>query len=55
MGNAHDARKLAARLAKAEALIRDGAVFPVVGLAGYAVVRNGDGTQMYLVPACGRP
>jgi len=40
---------LAARLDKAELLVTDGAVFPVAGLADYAVVRNGDGTQMYLV------
>jgi hypothetical protein len=40
---------LAARLEKAEALVADGAVFPVAGCDGYAVVRNGDGTQMYLV------
>ena len=44
-----EVRKLAERLAKAEALVEAGAVFPVSGLAGYAVVRNGDGMQMYLV------
>ena len=44
-----EVRKLAERLAKAEALEEAGAVFPVRGLADYAVVRNGDGTQMYLV------
>ncbi len=49
MVTAHEVRKLAQRLAKAEALVQDGAVFPVTGLDGYAVVRNGDGTQMYLV------
>lgn len=42
-------RSLAQRLAKAEALVAEGAVFPVAGLAGYAVVRNGDGNQFYLV------
>jgi hypothetical protein len=46
---AHEVRKLAERLAKAEALVQDGAVFPLAGLDGYAVVCNGDGTQMYLV------
>ncbi len=50
MVNAQDVRKLAERLAKAEAVVRDGAVFPVVGLDGYAVVRNGDGTKFYAVP-----
>jgi uncharacterized Zn finger protein len=49
MVNAQEVRKLAQRLAKAEELARDGAVFPVAGLDGYAVVRNGDGTQLYLV------
>ncbi len=44
-----EVRKLAERLSKAEALVQAGAVFPVSGLPGYAVVRNGDGTQMYLV------
>lgn len=42
-------RKLSERLAKAEALVEAGAVFPVAGLDGYAVVRNGDGNSMYLV------
>lgn len=42
-------RGLAARLAKAEELVASGAVFPVAGLAGYAVVRNGSGDSMYLV------
>lgn len=42
-------RSLAQRLAKAEQLVAEGAVFPVAGLAGYAVVRNGDGNSMYLV------
>jgi hypothetical protein len=40
---------LADRVAQAEALDAAGAVFPVAGLNGYAVVRNGDGTQMYFV------
>jgi len=42
-------KALATRLDKAEQLVADGAVFPVAGCDGYAVVRNGDGTQMYLV------
>jgi SWIM zinc finger len=45
---AQEVKQLAARLAKAEALVQDGAVFPVTGLPDYAVVKNGDGTQMYL-------
>lgn len=49
MVTAATVKSLATRLAKAEALVTDGAVFPVAGLVGYAVVRNGDGTQMYLV------
>jgi hypothetical protein len=49
MVNVHQVKTLAARPAKAEALVRDGVVFPVAGLDGYAVVRNGHGTQMYLV------
>ncbi len=49
MVTAKDVKGLAERLTKAEALAAAGAVFPVAGLEGYAVVRNGDGTQMYLV------
>jgi hypothetical protein len=49
MVTAHEVEKLATRLAKAEVLVHDGAIFPVAGLDGYAVVRNGHGTQMYLV------
>jgi hypothetical protein len=49
MVNAVTVKGLAARLEKAEQLVTDGAVFPVAGLDGYSVVRNGDGTQMYLV------
>jgi len=49
MVTAKTVKGLADRLAKAEALVTDGAVFPVAGCDGYAVVRNGDGTQMYLV------
>ena len=49
MVSASEIRKLAERLAKAEALVQSGAVFPVSGLLGYAVVRNGDGNSMYLV------
>lgn len=49
MVTAKTVKGLADRLAKAEALVADGAVFPVAGSEGYAVVRNGDGTQMYLV------
>lgn len=48
MMTANEVRKLAERLGKAEALVESGAVYPVAGLDGYAVVRNGDGTQMYL-------
>ena len=36
-------------MSKAEQLVADGAVFPVARLPGYAVLRNGDATQMYLV------
>jgi hypothetical protein len=49
MVTVNEVRKLAERLSKAEALVETGAVFPAVGLPGYAVVRNGDGSQMYLV------
>lgn len=49
MVNAVEIKKLAERLTKAEALVAEGSVFPVAGLDDYAVVRNGDGTQMYLV------
>ena len=49
MVTAKTVKGLADRLVKAEALVADGAVFPVAGLTGYAVVRNGDGTQMYFV------
>lgn len=49
MVSANEIRKLAERLAKAEALVESGAVFPVAGLEGYAVVRNGNGDSMYLV------
>ena len=49
MVNANEIRKLAEPLAKAEQLVASGAVYAVAGLSGYAVVRNGDGTQMYLV------
>ena len=40
---------LAERLERAEQLVAEGAVFPVAGLPGYAVVKNGDGTQFYFV------
>ncbi len=49
MVTAKTVKGLADRLAKAEALVADSAVFLVAGCAGYAVVKNGDGTQMYLV------
>lgn len=49
MVNAVTVKGLAARLSKAEELVADGAVFPVAGLNGYAVVRNGDGDSMYFV------
>jgi predicted nucleic acid-binding Zn finger protein len=49
MVNVLTVKGLVDRYAKAEALIEAGAVVPAAGLAGYAVVRNGDGTQMYLV------
>src|SRR4051794_9364249 len=49
MVTAKTVKGLAERLAKAGALVEAGAVFPVAGLDGYAVVCNGDGTQMYLV------
>src|SRR4029079_8523510 len=49
MVTAKTVKGLADRLAKAEQLVADGAVFPIAGCTGYAVVRNGDGTQMYLV------
>ena len=44
-----EVRRLAERLSKAEALVSAGAVFPVDGLPGYSVVRNGSGDSMYLV------
>jgi hypothetical protein len=49
MVTAKTVKGLAERLAKAEQLVAEGAVFPVAGLAGYAVVRNGDGSQFYMV------
>ena len=49
MVTAKTVQGLAARLDKAEALVADGAVYPVAGCDGYAVVRNGDGNQFYLV------
>lgn len=49
MVTAKTVKSLAERLAKAEALVAEGAVLPVAGLSGYAVVRNGSGDQMYLV------
>ncbi len=49
MVSAKTVKGLSERLAKAEALVADGAVFPVAGCDGYAVVRNGDGNQFYLV------
>lgn len=49
MVTAKTIKGLSERLGRAEELVVTGAVFPVAGLDGYAVVRNGDGTQMYLV------
>lgn len=49
MVTAKMAQGIADRLERAKALVADGAVYPVSGCTGYAVVRNGDGTQMYLV------
>lgn len=49
MVTATTVKSLAARLSKAEELVANGAVFPVAGLTGYAVVRNGDGDSMYFV------
>ena len=49
MLTAREIKSLAERVAKAEALVASGAVFPVVGMADYYVVRNGDGNSMYLV------
>ena len=49
MVTANTIKALATRLDKAEHLVADGSVYPVAGCDGYAVVRNGDGTQMYLV------
>ena len=49
MVTAATVKGLAERLAKAEQLVASGAVYPVAGLDGYAVVKNGDGSQMYLV------
>ena len=49
MVTAQTVKGLAQRLEKAQVLVDDGAVFAVAGVAGYAVVRNGDGSQMYLV------
>lgn len=52
MLNATAIKGLAGRLEKAQELVDAGAVFPVAGLEGYAVVQNGDGTQMYMVEHC---
>lgn len=49
MVTAAEVKALATRLAKAEALVAAGAVSPVAHLDNYFAVRNGDGTQMYLV------
>jgi len=49
MVTAKTVKGLADRLTKAGQLVADGAVFPVAGCAGYAVVRNGGGDSMYLV------
>lgn len=49
MVTAQTVKGLAQRLEKAQQLVEDGAVFAVAGMSGYAVVRTGDGTQMYLV------
>lgn len=40
-------KAMAQRLEKAEALVREGAVYAISGRDGGFVVRNGDGTQMY--------
>ena len=49
MMDAKQIKSMAARLEKAEELAASGAVFPVAGLSGYSVVRNGSGDSMYLV------
>lgn len=49
MVNATTVKGLADRLTKAEQLVADGAVYPVAGCDGYAVVRNSGGDSMYLV------
>jgi len=49
MVSAKTVKGLADPLTKAEQLVADGAVFPVAGCAGYAVVRNGGSDSMYLV------
>ena len=49
MMTAQQIKSMASRLAKAEELVEAGAVFPVAGLTGYSVVRNGGGDSMYLV------
>lgn len=48
MVNVATVKGLVARLAKAEELFEGGGVFPVAGLENYAVVRNGEGSSMYL-------
>ena len=42
-------RGLASRLERAQAIADAGAVQPIAGLSSTYVVRNGDGTQHYLV------
>ena len=49
MLTAKEIKSLAERVAKAEALVASGAVFPVAGVSDYYVVRNGNGEQFYLV------
>lgn len=49
MVTAKTVKGLADRLERAKGLLAAGAVFPVAGMTECAVVRNGDGTQMYLV------
>lgn len=48
MVNAKVVAGLVERYTKAEVLVAEGAIYTVAGLDGYFVVRNGDGTQMYL-------
>lgn len=61
MVNAEQVAGLVERFQKAQELVAAGAVSQISGVEGYFVVRNGDGTQHYLVrieadnECCSRP